>query len=70
MQYVQKHALAYIQQFTSIEALLQIWVRGDLSTCLLQKNGQIYDDQVCHCVYPASRSFLNSFYTLGEEFKS
>ena len=28
-------------------------------------NGQIYDSEVCHCVYPASRTFLNSFYTLG-----
>ena len=31
----------------------------------LQVNGQIYDAEVCHCVYAASRTFLNSFYTLG-----
>jgi len=32
---------------------------------LCKVNGQIYDSEVCHCVYPASRTFLNSFYTLG-----
>lgn len=32
---------------------------------LCRVNGQIYDSEVCHCVYPASRTFLNSFYTLG-----
>ncbi|XP_059087250.1 uncharacterized histidine-rich protein DDB_G0274557-like [Tigriopus californicus] len=31
----------------------------------LQVHGQVYDPNVCHCVYPASRTFLNSFYTLG-----
>lgn len=42
-------------------------------TCLLckeqqdtcEKTGQVYDPTVCHCVFPASRTFLNSFYTLG-----
>ena len=33
---------------------------------ILQKTGQIYDPTVCHCVFPASRTFLNSFYTLGK----
>jgi hypothetical protein len=35
-------------------------------TWILQKTGQIYDPSVCHCVFPASRTFLNSFYTLGK----
>ena len=33
---------------------------------ILQKTGQIYDPEVCRCVFPASRTFLNSFYTLGK----
>ena len=37
-----------------------------LSFLLFQKTGQVYDPTVCHCVFPASRTFLNSFYTLGK----
>ena len=53
------------------------WLRLLLEKCLfvpalkdsiLQVNGQIYDSEVCHCVYPASRTFLNSFYTLGTQY--
>ena len=39
-----------------------------LKDSILQVNGQIYDSEVCHCVYPASRTFLNSFYTLGTQY--
>ena len=34
-----------------------------------QADGQVYDHNVCHCVYPASRTFLNSFYTLGKKME-
>ena len=32
----------------------------------LQESGQIFDHDVCHCIYPATKTFLNSFYTLGK----
>ena len=38
------------------------------NTFFFQINGQIYDAEVCHCVYPASKTFLNSFYTLGKHY--
>ena len=33
----------------------------------MQESGQIFDHDVCHCVYPATKTFLNSFYTLGKK---
>ena len=33
----------------------------------MQESGQIFDHDVCHCVYPATKTFLNSFYTLGKQ---
>ncbi|XP_040573105.1 uncharacterized protein [Lepeophtheirus salmonis] len=30
-----------------------------------QEDGKVFDSDVCHCIFPASRTFLNSFYTLG-----
>ena len=45
-------------QYVTYNKLKNFWI--------LQKTGQIYDPEVCRCVFPASRTFLNSFYTLGK----